>query len=115
MGYGILPSVHRIKSITELPDAIRTSLQKTVNPNDISKYIDIVEKNSFEFNNPGFQLDYSNYFYYGGYLADVEIPEDKMKSFLDEHRSTLKQLASEYIKKIKQHKEYQSKPIGESS
>lgn len=112
MGYGVLPSVHRIKSVTELPDAIRISLQKTVNPNDLGKYVDIVEKNSFEFDNTGFQIEYANYFYYGGHLADVEIPEEKMKSFLEEHRSILEQIASEYVKKIKQHKEYQSKYSG---
>ena len=112
MGYGVLPSVHRIKSVTELPDAIRISLQKTVNLNDLGKYVDIVEKNSFEFDHTGFQIEYSNYFYYGGHLADVEIPEEKMKSFLEEHRSILEQITSEYIKKIKQHKEYQSKYLG---
>jgi len=115
MGYGILPSVYKIKSMTELPDAIRASLQKTVDPNDLGKYVDTVEKNSFEFDNTGFQTEYTNYFYYGGHLADVEIPEEKMKLFLEKHRPTLERITSEYIKKIKQHKEYQSKHIGESS
>ncbi len=115
MGYGILPSVHRIKSITELPNAIITSLQKTVHPHDLSKYLDIVEKNSFEFDYTGFQIEYINYFYYGGHLADVEISEEKMLSFLEDHRSTLEQLASEYVKKIKQHKEYQSNNSGKIS
>lgn len=109
MGYSILPSVHIMKSVIELPDAIRTSLQKTVDPNDLAKYVDIVEKNSFEFNHIEFQIEYSNYFYYGGHLADVEIPEEKMKSFLEEHRSILEQIALEYVKKIQQHKEYQQK------
>ncbi len=104
MGYGVLPSVYRIKSVTELPDAIRISLQKTVNPNDLGKYVDIVEKNSFEFDYTGFQIECANYFYYGGHLIDVEIPEEKMKYFLEEHRSIFEQITSEYIKKIKQHK-----------
>ena len=112
MGYGVLPSVYRIKSVTELPDAIRISLQKTVNLNDLGKYVDIVEKNSFEFDYTGFQIECANYFYYGGHLIDVEIPEEKMKYFLEEHRSIFEQITSEYIKKIKQHKEYQSKYLG---
>ncbi|NQV77322.1 MAG: hypothetical protein HQ490_03090 [Lutibacter sp.] len=106
MGYGVLPSVHRIKSITDLPDAIRTSLQKTINPNDLSRYIDIIIKNSFEFDITGFQIEYADFFYYGGHLADVEIPEEKMRFFLEEHRSILEQIALEYVKKIKQHKEH---------
>jgi len=109
MGYGILPSVSRINSPLELPDAIRKSLSKSVNPKDLSRYIDIIEKNLFEFDYTGFQIDYINYFYYGGHLADVEISEEKMKLFLDEHKETLARLAGEYVKKINQHKEHQLK------
>ncbi len=108
MGYGILPSVYRLKTITELPSAIKLSLQKKVNLEDLDKYISVIEKNSFEFDYPGFQLEYSNYFYYGGHLIDVEIPEEKMKLFLDKHHIMFEQLASEYIKKINQHKKNQS-------
>lgn len=114
MAYGLLPSVYRLKKITELPSAIKLSLEKNVNPEDLDKYLVILENNSFEFDYSGFQLAYSNYFYYGGHLIDVEIPEEKMKLFLEEYHTTLEQLALEYIKKIKQHKEYQSKHIGES-
>jgi len=110
MGYGkLLPSVHRIKSVTELSNAIKISIEKTVNPDDLSKYIEIMKKNSFEFDYFGFQIECGDYFFYGGHLADVEIPEEKMKSFLDVHRSTFEQIVSEYIKKIKQHKEYHLK------
>jgi hypothetical protein len=105
MGYEILPSVHRIKCITELPNAIKISLEKIVKSNDLAKYIKIIEKNSFEFDYFGFQIEYGNYFYFGGHLADVEISEEKMKSFLEDHRSILEQITLEYIKKIQQHKE----------
>ncbi len=104
MGYAILSSVYLIKSITELPNAIRTSLQKTVDPNELAKYVDIVEKNSFEFDYTGFQIEYINFFYYGGHLADVEIPIEKMNKFLDKHKDKLEFLAEQFIKKINQHK-----------
>lgn len=109
MGYGILSSIEKITSITELPQTIHTSLQKTVDPIELGKYVETVERNSFEFDYTGFQIDYINHFYYGGHLADVEISEEKMKSFLDEHKEILERLAEQYVKKIKQHKDYQSK------
>lgn len=109
MGYGMVSSVHRINSIVELPNAIRFALQKKVEPNDLSKYVDLVDKNSFEFNYIGFQIEYTNRFYYGGHLVDVEISDEKMKSFLEDHRLILEQLTEEYIKKIKQHKAHQAK------
>mgnify|MGYP000061139678 CR=1 FL=1 len=37
--YSILPAVHQIKSIDELPAAIRLSLRKKVDPIDVDKYL----------------------------------------------------------------------------
>lgn len=107
MSYAVLPSVYRLKRLEELPEAIRLSLQKKVNPSDLDKYLNILERNSFEFDYTGFQIEYVNEFFYGGHLADVDIPVQKMESFLEKHRTMIEQLGSEYIKKIKQHKEYE--------
>lgn len=106
MNYTILPSVHWIKSIEELPDAIRQSLQKNVQPSDLEKFVKIYEKNSFEFDLLDLQIAYTDYFYYGGFLVDVDIPITKMESFLQEHKEMLEKFAMEHIKKIKQHKEH---------
>ena len=48
----------------------------------------------------GFDLDYHNYFYYGGNLLDVEIPEEKVKQFIKKHESSFDKVADEYIKEI---------------
>lgn len=104
MGYGILSSIYKINALTELPEAIRLSLQKEVDIKELDKYLDIIEKNSFEFDYFGFLSDYTNYFFYGGHLADVDIPIEKMKLFLNNHQQILKKVAMEYVKKIKQHK-----------
>jgi hypothetical protein len=106
LSYIILPSIHWLKSIDELPHAIRQSLQKNVDPSDLEKFIKIYEKNSFEFDLLDLQIDYTDYFYYGGFLVDVDIPIIKMKSFLQEHKEILEKFAMEHIKKIKQHKEH---------
>ena len=98
--YSNLPSVHKLKSIDELPTAIRSSLRKKVDPNDIDKYFNLLDANTFDFDMFGFDLDYHNYFYYGGNLLDVEIPEEKVKQFIKKYESVFDRLSDEFIKKI---------------
>ena len=107
LGYSILPSVHRIKTLEELPSAIRLSLETKVDPTDLDKYLVFLEKQTFEFDLSGFTSKYHNHFYYGGHLVDVEITMEKMKSFLEENKIELEQVAEEHIKKIKHSKELQ--------
>lgn len=101
--FSLLPSVHRVKSIDELPDAIRTSLRKEVKISDLKNYVDYVEKNSFKFNVYEFWKKHEQYFLYSGKLADVDIPIQKMKIFLEKEKPMFDKLALEYIKKIKQY------------
>ena len=98
--YSILPSVYQLKSIDELPTAIRQSLHKKVNPNDVAKYLNLLEANSFDFDMFGFDLDYHDYFYYGGNLIDVEISDEKAKQFIKKHKSSFDTVVDEIIKKI---------------
>jgi hypothetical protein len=44
--YSILPSVHKITTIYELPNAIRTSLKKELHISDINNYINLIETKS---------------------------------------------------------------------
>jgi len=98
--YSILPSVHQIKSIEELPAAIRLSLQKKVEPIDVDKYFNLLEANTFDFDMFEYDLDYHNYFFHGGHLIDVNIPEEKAKQFIKKYESVFNTLSDEYIKKI---------------
>ena len=99
--YSILPSVHQLKSTDELPIAIRSSLQRKVDPADVGKYLNLLEANTFTFDMFGFDLAYHDYFYYGGNLIDTDIPEEKVRGFVKKHKSTFDMLADEFIKKIK--------------
>ena len=47
-----------------------------------------------------FDLDYHNYFYYGGNLIDTDIPEETVKQFIKKYESAFDNLADEFIKKI---------------
>lgn len=104
LNYSVLPSVNQINSLEELPSAINDSLKKKVNPDDLNKYLSYIEKNSFEFDWLGFETKYNDFFYFGGHLLSVEIPESKMISFLKENQNILEMLADEHIKKIQEFK-----------
>ena len=100
LDYSILPSVHKIKSIDELPFAIQASLKKEVKLSDLSHYINLVEENSFELAFDSIDSDFDHHFHYGGFLADVEIPIEKMRLFMERHSADFDKLAVECMKKI---------------
>lgn len=50
-----------------------------------------------------------NYFQYGGFLVDVEISDEKMKSFLNAESKTFEKLSSEHIKIINHYKKCNTK------
>jgi hypothetical protein len=100
LGYSNLPHVFKINSLEELPSLIRSALTTQVHVSDMSSYLSLIEKNSFEFDYLNFILNYQNSFYYGGNLVDVEISEDKMYNFLLENESSLETLANAHIEKI---------------
>ena len=102
LGYSILPSVSRLKNIEELPNLILQSLKKKVSSDDLGKYIKILHDNSFDFNPMDFENKVNESFYYDGHYLSVEIPENKMKIFLEQNKSTIDNLASEFEKKMNQ-------------
>ena len=102
LGYTVLDSVYKLQTIVELPNAIRSSLEKKVDPSDLSKYVDFIHKNSFEVDWWGLLAEIHGRFYYGGFLSAIDIEIDKMKSFLKDSHSIFDQVAAEHIKKIKE-------------
>ncbi len=95
-----LPSIHKIKTIDELPDTIQTALKKQVNVSDLNNYLNLVEANSFEIDLLNLSTVFDNYFHYTGFLMDTEIPIEKMKLFLDQHHETFEKLATQIVNKI---------------
>ena len=98
--FSYLPSVHQIKTLQDLPNAIKTSLKKKVNISDLNNYLNLIESNSFEFDLASLESDVDYIFHYDSFLVDVEIPIDKMQSFLEKHRNLFEKLAAEFVKKI---------------
>ncbi len=100
LDYSILPSVHKIKTIDELPHAIKSSLKKEVKVSDLNYYVNLIEENTFEINYDSIDSDFDHTFHYGGFLADVEIPIEKMRLFLERHSADFDKIATECMKKI---------------
>ena len=98
--FSYLPSVHQIKTLHELPNAIKISLKKKVNISDLNNYLNLIESNSIKIGLYYLSNDFDNIFHYSGFLVDVEIPIDKMQSFLEKHRNLFEKLAAEIVKKI---------------
>ena len=98
--YSKLSSVHKVTNIEELPQIIQLALRQKVNLDDLNDYVDLIEKNSFVFDMADMQTSWYNHFFYGGFLKEVNISEQKMRRFLEEKRPIFEKLVSEYIKKL---------------
>ena len=98
--YSSLPSVHRLKSLEELPTAIRESLKKEVKLSDINELINVLDRNSFEFDIFGYYSKISKNFINGGFMIKNKISMNYLNSFIEEDREIFEMLAEEHIKKI---------------
>ena len=101
MFYSILPSVHYAKTLNELPEIIRSSLQETVNLQDVERFLAIFKKNTFDFEYQTYIIKEANEFFYNAQLVDVEITEPQMKSFIEETTQMFSILVDEHIKRLK--------------
>ena len=98
--YSELSCVHRIKNISILPEIIRLSLKKKLNPNEIQKFIDMLDNISFEFDIAEIILEIDHIFHFDSFLQDVKIDTKKMSIFLNDNKEKFLTLANEHKKKI---------------
>ena len=99
--YALISSVQKMKSINELSNLIKYSLEIKPNIDDLNNYLNLVEFNSFELNLLKLSSEFDSQFHFTGLLADVEIPLEKMKSYLDKNHEIFEKLAIQFIKKIR--------------
>lgn len=105
-GYSLLSSIYNVKTINELPQAIKSSLKKQVNVDELNRYVDLIEKNSFYFDQVDFTSELTKLFNYNiGYQNQEEVNTSRLNSFLNEYDSIFASLASEHLKKIKEYQE----------
>lgn len=100
LGYSLLPSVFKTSSLENLPQTIENALEHKVNPSYLDSYVELLDQHSFDFDWFSFITSYQNWFYYGGHLIDVDIPQEKMALFIKEHKATFEKISQQYLKKI---------------
>ena len=100
--YSSLPSVHRLKSLEELPMAIRDSLQKEVKLSDVNEFMNLLKANSFQFNFTDLAIKINNEFFYDGYLFDTKINLKTAEKFIRKNHEYFETLSMQYTKKIEE-------------
>ena len=102
--YSSLPSVYRLKSLEELPMAIKESLKKEVKLSDVNEFVNLLDRNSFEFDIFDYYFKVGKKFHAGGFMTSNKISMNYLDSFIEEDKEMYEMLAEEHVKKIKQYK-----------
>ena len=98
--YSELSFVYRVKNIIMLPEIIRSTLKKKVDINELQKFMNLIDNNSFEFDIGKMNLEIDNLFHFDAFLQDVKIDNKKMSMFLAKNSKIFVTLANEHKKKI---------------
>ena len=98
--YGRLDSVTKINNFDELALAIKNSLKKQINSDDLDKFLIFLDKNSFDFDLFGYIFIEAKEFFHDSVLIDVEIKERKMKKFLEKNSKLFEIIGKQLIKEI---------------
>tara|TARA_B110000438_G_scaffold274442_1_gene294619 strand:- start:404 stop:1372 length:969 start_codon:yes stop_codon:yes gene_type:complete len=101
LGFSVLPSIQKMDSFQELPQLIKKGLNMKINPDDLDRYLTILEENSFDFDLKGYEIKEANFFRHGGNFHDTIITNEQMNSFLDKNDADFQELTKNYILKIK--------------
>jgi len=100
LGYNVLSSVTKIDSMIELPNCIRNALKKKNSPSELDKYLILLNNESINFDMSQIQMNYHKLFFYSGWMIDVEIPQEKMKFFLEQNKPLFVELIDKLHEKI---------------
>jgi len=98
--FSMIDDIYRLKEIEKLPEYINECLSKKVDSKNIEKYIQFIEKNSFDYNFILHGQLMQKFLYHGSLLVDVEFSEEKMNEFFDKTKDEFDKLTRAYVKKI---------------
>lgn len=102
--YTSLPSVKVLKNLEDLPELIKRSLETKVNFDDLGKFIDIVDENTFPLDNIGMTTDFAYRFGFKGPIMDAELSSSEIKKYLNDYEKQFELLSEEHLKKINEFK-----------
>ncbi len=98
--FSVLPFVFYVGDFNDLEKTIKIALNSKVDFEHLKKYVAYVNENSFEFDYVKIRSDFNNIIYYPGFLGKIDISEDNVKQFIENHSSAFNKLADEHIKKL---------------
>ncbi len=93
-------SLLKITNIEDLPNTIQKALKQEIDINELNRYVNWIEENTFDFNHNRYILDLWNKFYFGGNLVNVDIGIDDMMKFLNSKSNELDIVCDAHIKEI---------------
>lgn len=98
--YSHLPSVVKIDVIENLPQIVRQTLTKVASVEEVNRFVNEIEINTFPAHPIRMAADFSSRFSLKGLIMDSYLDIGEIKSFLQDYRQDFERMADEYIKKI---------------
>jgi len=98
--YSLLSSVTTIENIQDLPNAIKSALNSSVDDSSLRKFIKMYEQNSVEFNFLGLAAEFANKFGFKGPVMDAVMKQEDVELFLNKHNQIFEKLSEHHLKKI---------------
>ena len=71
---------------------------------DVNEFINLVERNSFDFDMPDYYNKILEKFHRGGFMISTKISMKDLDKFIEEDKEIYEMLSVEHIKKINQYK-----------
>ena len=96
----MIPEVRKIDKIENLSNTIHDALKTKVDQKNIEKYVQFIEKNSFDYNFILHAMEMQKYVFHGSLLVDVEFSEEDINEFFDKTKSRFQQLKNAYLEYI---------------
>ena len=98
--YSLIPNIVKVNEIEKLPSIIKNSLNMKIEYSYLNKFLDLIDKNTANFDMFEFQTNFNKQFYLSGSYFDVELDEQEIKKFLDNVKDYFEELIQLYRKKI---------------
>ena len=98
--FSMISDIKKLDEIEKLPLIIKNELKREINSCSLEKYIQFIEKNSFEYDMVLHGQMMQKFLYHGSLLADVEINDLDMKRFFEETKNEFLKLKNAYLQVI---------------
>ncbi len=100
--YSCIPSSKIVENLDDLPNLIKESIKTKVNLDDLNKFVNIIEKNTFQIDYIDMTTNFAYRFGFKGPIMDAELPTSEIKKFLKDYENEFKILTEEHLKKIEE-------------